>query len=160
MEQSIENKYKNAFYRDRPAHAQCDEFSIRHPKMALDKRAKLFSPFSALRGFDEAIDSKLERYVSRRELSEEDQEALNRALTELAARLREHRPVVVSVRYYVPCADENHEAYGKYGQYRTLTGTLKKLDPVLQKALRVEETVIELADLSEIRIETESGEED
>ncbi len=160
MDRTTESKYKTAFRARRPEHAPCDDFSARHPKMPLSRRAKIFSPFAALRGFEEAIDSKLERYVSRVELNEEEQERINRTLLELIERSRDRRQrVVVTVRWYVPCADENHEAYGLYGQYRTLTGTLRKIDPILQRAIRVDETVIEFSDISEIRIEPRSGED-
>ena len=71
---------------------------------------------------------------------------------------RENR-VYASVRFFVPCADENHEAYGLYGQYRTLTGTLRRIDPILLRAIRVDETEIEFSDISEIRIEPRSGED-
>ncbi len=160
MDQTAEVKYKDIIHRERPQHALCDAFSARHPKMPLGRRAKIFSPFSALRGFEEAVDSKLERYVSKVELNEEEQERINRTLLELIERSRDRRQrVVVTVRWYVPCADENHEAYGLYGQYRTLTGTLRKIDPILQRAIRVDETVIEFSDISEIRIEPRSGED-
>ncbi len=39
----------------RPIH-QGDSFSLRHPKMPPEKRAKLFLAFDALRGFDAALD--------------------------------------------------------------------------------------------------------
>ncbi len=162
MDRTTESKYKNAFRARRPEHAPCDDFSARHPKMPLSRRAKIFSPFAALRGFEEAIDSKLEHYVSKVELSEEDQARLDRTLHDLCELMRDthHRQsVVVSVRWYVPCSDENHEAYGRYGKYQTLTGTLRKIDPVLQKTLRVDETVIEFADISEIQIEPRSWED-
>ncbi|MDO4990059.1 MAG: hypothetical protein Q4E45_06090 [Eubacteriales bacterium] len=160
MEQTAEVKYKDIIHRERPQHALCDEFSVRHPKMQLGQRAKIFSPFSALRGFEEAIDSKLERYVGKVELNEEEQERINRTLLELVERSRDRRQrVVVTVRWYVPCSDENHEAYGLYGQYRTLTGTLRKIDPILQRAIRVDETVIAFSDISEIRAEPRSGED-
>ena len=77
MEQTAETKYAYAFSRCRPEHGRCDEFSLRHPKMPLGQRAKTFSPFSALRGFEEAIDEKRELYVEREEPSEEDQEKTN-----------------------------------------------------------------------------------
>lgn len=154
MEASVETKYRNAYHRDRPEHARCDEFSIRHPKMELGQRAKIFSPFSALRGFEEAIDRKRRRYVSRRELTEEEQARIDCVLRQLAARSRELPGPTVTVTCYVPCGDENHEAYGRYGTYETISGTLLQIDPLLRKALRVGETVIEFADIAEIRIET------
>ncbi|MCR5663768.1 MAG: hypothetical protein K6G17_02700 [Oscillospiraceae bacterium] len=164
MEQTVEQKYKYAFCRERPEHRLPDDFAVRHPKMKLSQRAKIFSPFSALRGFEEAIDSKLERYVGRIEPSEEAREALDRTLSELAGRMKGRRadgePIRVTAVVFVPCGDENHEAYGWGGRYETLTGPLWKLDPLVRKALWVGENVIELADLLSLAVEEPQGEDD
>jgi hypothetical protein len=50
-------KYKDTFEATRPAHERFDDFSLKHPSMSLSKRAKIFSPFDALKGFKDAIDS-------------------------------------------------------------------------------------------------------
>ena len=91
MEQTVEQKYPRAFHGCRPQHALWDDFSVRHPKMPLERRAKIFSPFDALRGFDLAIEDKLRLYVDKRELSEEEQQRLNEALTRLCALTRSRR---------------------------------------------------------------------
>ena len=59
----------------------------------------------------------------------------------------------------MPCRDENHEAYGLRGRYETLTGVVRKVDPELTGTLRIDETEIDLADLTEIRIEESDKEE-
>ena len=160
----MERKYRGTFERCRPEHEPCDEFSIRHPKMQLSQRAKIFSPFAALKGFEEAIDEKLERYVDKRELTEEEQSDLDRILTELYERTRSLRmaredPVRATVCYYVPCPDENHEAYGLRGSYETLSGRVWKVDPMLTKTLRIGDAVIEFADIAAIQIEDAAKEE-
>lgn len=48
-------KYLDVFLKGRPTHGRADAFSVKHPRMAVDRRAKLFAPFAALRGFDEEI---------------------------------------------------------------------------------------------------------
>ena len=57
MDNAAEKKYRGALDRDRPRHEPYDDFSIRHPRMPLGQRAKIFSPFAALAGFEEAIDA-------------------------------------------------------------------------------------------------------
>ncbi len=160
---SVEKKYRGAFHRERPQHGPRDEFSIRHPKMPLSRRAKIFSPFAALTGFEEAIDTKLERYVEKRELNEEEQAELDCVLAELYERTRTPRAVReavnASVTWYVPCPDEHHEAYGLRGTYETLTGRVWKIDPVLTKTLRIGYVVIEFSDIAEIRILDNTEEE-
>ena len=48
-------KYKAVAERGRPVHSPFDPFRLKHPGMPLEKRAKIFAPFDALRGFDFAI---------------------------------------------------------------------------------------------------------
>ena len=48
-------RYKEVLRPGKPVHEKFDSFSIRHPSMPLEKRAKIFSPFDALKGFNEAI---------------------------------------------------------------------------------------------------------
>ena len=48
------DKYERIMNKCRPAHDN-DDFSARHPKMPIKKRAKLFAPFDALRGFSTAM---------------------------------------------------------------------------------------------------------
>ena len=51
--------------------------------MSAARWAKIFSPFDALDGFDEAIEAKTVLYEPRRELSESEKEVLDRALQAL-----------------------------------------------------------------------------
>ena len=56
----IADKYKIVYEKGKPAHAPFDDFSIKHPPMDLTRRAKIFSPFDALKGFnDEIVDTEL-----------------------------------------------------------------------------------------------------
>ena len=48
-------RFRKAFLHGRPQHAEFDDFSLRHPKMPHGKRAKIFAPFDALRGFGEVL---------------------------------------------------------------------------------------------------------
>ena len=160
MQDPVERKYREAFARGRPQHAACDEFSLRHPKMPLGQRAKIFAPFAALTGFEERIEAKLERYVEKRELSEAEQAALDSILAALYERTRRagSAPVYAAVTFYLPCRDEQHEAYGLRGTYETATGRVWRVDHVLSKTLRIGERRLAFADLAAIEI-LESPEE-
>ncbi len=48
-------RYDKVEKRGRPVHKKTDAFSIRHPHMDIRKRAKIFAPFDALRGFSAAL---------------------------------------------------------------------------------------------------------
>ena len=154
-------QYRAALSRGRPRHARCDDFSLKHPPMQLEQRAKIFSPFAALRGFEESIGEKRRLYVEKRELNEEEQAALDaslRYLHERTANLRMAREnqLRASVSYFVPCADENHEAYGCRGSYERFSGVVWKVDAQLRHALLIGDREIELSDLAAISIEEEA----
>ena len=62
-------RYKHVLEKGKPIHDN-DLFSIRHPAMPLSQRAKIFSPFAALKGYDEEIaraeTENLERFSNER----------------------------------------------------------------------------------------------
>ena len=45
-------RYREVYLRGRPQHQKWDDFSVRHPRMSPGRRARIFAPFDALRGFD------------------------------------------------------------------------------------------------------------
>ena len=48
-------KYEDVCRKGKPVHEEGDSFLIKHPPMELSKRAKIFNPFDALKGFNEEI---------------------------------------------------------------------------------------------------------
>ena len=54
-------EYKDIIDKERPVH-NGDEFEARHPKMSRENRAKIFAPFAALKGYEEAIDDTAESH--------------------------------------------------------------------------------------------------
>ena len=153
-------RYRNVFARGKPAHTKTDAFRVRHPSMDVGKRAKIFAPFDALKGFNEAVAAKDELYESRRELNEEDQKELNRRVNILrqlteGGRLARENAVKISVTCYVPCGDPESEAYGVRGQYQTITGICRKVDPDISRSLLVDNTRIPFRDI--FRIENSGG---
>lgn len=77
----MESKEK---YRD-IIHAQRPPVPEGHPRMSILNRAKIFSPFAALRGYDEKINEQDEKslWTARVELAEEVQENIGRRLSNL-----------------------------------------------------------------------------
>ena len=149
-------KYREVFLRGRPQHDRYDYFSIRHPKMNVGKRAKIFAPFDALAGFSEAVAAKNVKYVEKIELCREDLDELNRQLDILhnltyTGRMARANRVTVRVTYFVPCADKHHDAYAIRGQYRTVEGICRNVDPDATQTICVGNTRIAFADI--LRIE-------
>ena len=67
-------RYKDVYLKGKPQHSKTDPFRLRHPSMDVRKRAKIFAPFDALKGFSEAVAAKDVLYEERITLSQEDQE--------------------------------------------------------------------------------------
>ena len=101
--------------------------------MDLNRRAKIFAPFDALKGFSEAVGSKEIHYVKRHEISPEASEKIERqlrALSRLTAngKLARNNSVIVTIEYFVPCSDPNNAAYSVMGQYEQYTGIVWEID--------------------------------
>ena len=69
-------KYGDILEMERP---QTEESLRKHPRMTLQNRAKIFSPFSPLRGYDEQLAAEKQRTerVTKRILTEEEMSALS-----------------------------------------------------------------------------------
>ena len=141
--------YRDVYMRGYPQHPWYDRFRLKHPAMDCSQRAKLFSPFDALKGFDEAIASKEVLYENRLETDEGDKEELNRRLNILHnltvnSRMARANRVTVTLTYFVPCTDRHHEAYGYRGQYATVTGIVWG---VASSGIRIGNMTIRLEDV-------------
>ena len=123
----MEFTYTDIINLHRPAH-DGDVFERRHPKMARLNRAKIFAPFAALSGFDDAVKSKQVPYVPRRIKDAEETRALNRALealyraTRTGALARQNR-VRARVEYFEVCADPNRSSVRRPSPFPTSTGS-------------------------------------
>ena len=142
MAMPVDFRYRDVFLKGKPRHDRYDSFRIRHPEMPPGKRAKLFAPFDALRGFDFAVLMKNEIYTDRVIMSPEDREELDRRLSILHnltynSRIAKANRPQVAVTYYEPCSDVNSEAYGSQGQYKTITGICRNVDAEVTKTILV-----------------------
>ena len=150
-------RYREVFLKGKPQHERFDNFRIRHPRMDVGKRAKLFAPFDALRGFNFAILMKNELYVDRLLLSPEDRMELDRKfhiLHELTynRRLARENKVRVKVTCFEPCSDVNSEFYGTQGQYKTISGICWNVDAEVSGTILVDGQRIRMEDISEIEL--------
>lgn len=100
----------------------------KRPKMDLTHRAKIFSPYDALRGFDEAIDDTAAQSgrVQKILLSEEETATLSDKL------LQVKKGMHLEAEYFVADPDG-------MGNYRTAVGKVLRIDPT-ERVLQIEET--------------------
>lgn len=148
-------EYTEILKQGKPHHEKFDDFYRRHPFMDVSKRAKIFSPFDALKGFGEATAGKRVQYQPKIILVEEIQDEISRRLDilhrlTLNSRIARQNHIVVSVTYFVPCSDKNHEAYGYRGSYLNIEGVCKNVDSVISKTITVDDAVIEFDDILSI----------
>ncbi len=109
--------YQDILYLSRPI--------SKHPKMSVENRAKLFTPFSALRGFDiEILTTEQDRLlVPQISLASDREEEIYRLLNGL------HQGDWATVTYFVPV---KHIAGQLLGEYTVVSDTVKKVDDVEQ----------------------------
>ena len=169
MQMPLNFKYKDVFLKGRPEHERWDSFLIKHPPMPAAKWAKIFSPFDALKGFSEAVASKEIQYVQKIELDDDEKRDLGRKLDVLHnltwnGRMAKANHVMISVKYFVPCQDENNFAFGNAGQYETVTGMVLKVDTEVWKEITIQtetaKKVIGFDDILEITSKTDVFETD
>lgn len=124
-------------------------FLMKHPRMSMVARAKIFSPFAALRGHSDAIDGTALRKlkVNRDDLMEDGVEELERVFSIVVAALEEGERPEVCVTFFVQSVGTSEGI----GEYVTLIGTVTKLD-TFKHVLCVGEKQIPLADIRKIEM--------
>lgn len=146
-------RHAEIFRRGRPRHGKpgvlstYDAFYIKHPPMNSLRRAKLFSAFDALSGFDDRITAKEILYKERQILTEEEKEELDRRLAVIRSlapdtrTARENR-IHIEVTYFSPCEDSESEFFESgYGRYRTAAGIVRKVDILKRRILVGDENI-------------------
>lgn len=88
------------------------------PPMPMEERAKIFAPFAALRGFDEAIKRKQKSSDLKIELTEDEKEQMDRIFQQLKESLKNKENRMITAVYY-----ELDEESG-LGHYTKRTGIL------------------------------------
>lgn len=121
---------------------------IKHPRMSVENRAKIFSPFAALRGHNDAIEETADKVLTIRqdELMEDSRLELDEALGELAERMERGEHPVVKVTYFV---QDKVLAKG-VGTYQDVEGAVAKLDAVA-KTIQIVDLVINLSNVKTLK---------
>ena len=146
--------YRALFLHGRPRHKKYDDFWRKHPPMDRTHRAKIFSAFDALSGFDAWIASKETPYCDRRHLCEGEREELDKKLVTLrqltcsSRAARRNRPQV-TVQYFSPCQDENSFAYGSGGTYETVSGTCRRVDDIYG-TITIDDLILPIDDIASV----------
>jgi hypothetical protein len=108
----------------RPRH-NGDAFSRRHPPMAVSSRAKIFAPFAALKGHDQALARQKRHMAPLRLLADEERLAINRRLQHLCSLLNNGQSPMLKLIYFMPDSDLPDR-----GITAEQTGKLAAIDPL------------------------------
>ena len=131
----MSGKYNDILYLPRPT-------SAKHPRMPISDRAAIFSPFAALSGHAGAIAETARLTDQRMELDEDTRAELDRRQAVLLKQIAEQPEVTVT--WFQP--DERKDG----GSYVTVTGRLKRIDPVERIMTLQDGTSIPLEDVVEL----------
>ena len=112
------------------------------PQMPLYSRAAQFSPFSALTGYEDAIEETARLTENKHTLSDEETDMLNRKMVLLKDKISE-RPTI-SIRYFIP--DELKDG----GSYSTISGKLRAIDSFNRLVILHDGTTIPFDDIEDI----------
>lgn len=110
--------------------------------MSLYNRAAQFSPFSALTGYEDAIEETARLTENKHTLSDEETDMLNRKMALLKDKIGEHP--TISIRYFIP--DELKDG----GSYSTISGELRAIDSVNRLVILQDGTTIPFDDIEDV----------
>ena len=113
--------------------------SIKRPHMSMRDRAAQFSPFAALTGHDAAIAETARLTDKKLSLDEDAKIDLDEKLQFIMENL-DYSPVV-SITYFVP--DKKKEG----GAYLTMTGIVRRIDPVAKTVIFTDRRSIQIEDI-------------
>ena len=155
MKMPADFRYRHVLEKGKPRHDKYSRFRIRHPEMPCSRRAKIFAPFDALKGFNEAISSKNINYTDRPVLSAYRKNLLNRKLSELQKTILLRRTagktgIDVSVTYFELCTDRENAAYGIRGLIKTVTGCCRRIDAEVSRCIELDGLTISFEDLLDV----------
>ena len=149
-------KYKDVYERGRPQHKTWDSFKLKHPPMSASRWAKIYAPFDALKGFDDAIGAQEELPVRKPDLGEFEKEELDRKLGILAGLTRNGKEarknqIKVTVEYFETVDGgsgcEEIESFEELGKIRVLSGQVWNVDAILTHTIKIDNEVIDMTDL-------------
>lgn len=113
------------------------------PHMPRADRAKIFSPFAALKGYNQAVKRMETIRIDKPERFEEQKEALNRKLSLL------EKGQVITISYFHSDSGLNGAGRTGQGNFQTVTGTVWKIDPAFQ-VLKINDLSIPFDDIWDI----------
>lgn len=145
LEAKVTHKYDDIINMPYPL-ASADK--IKHPRMNVTDRAKIFAPFAALKGHDEAIAAKEKIVVPRMELSDESKEYLDLQLKKIEQLIKTGEHPIITVVFF----QKSNTGLMELGEYIKFTGMVAKIDHTL-RIIQIIEKRLHFEDIYKIEIE-------
>lgn len=118
-----------------------------HPRMPRANRAAQFMPFSALSGYEEAVQETARQTEQFRELDEDSRRRLDETLQVIQQSLGMHQNVQVTITCFIP------DKYKDGGNYQEYSGLVKRIDAYRRRILLLDGTALPIAYISDIQLE-------
>lgn len=115
-----------------------------HPRMSLHDRAAQFSTFAALTGHEEEINESARLTEKKLELDEDEKIRINEKLQFIKNNI--DKDITVTFTYFVP------DVKKAGGEYRKITGKVKKINIYEHKIIMSEGMIINIEDIIDVDI--------
>lgn len=116
--------------------------STKYSQMSIDSRAVQFAPFSALAGYEEAIQETSRQTDKRIEIDEDLKDSLNNKIQFLQSNIEKNPEITITYFVY----DQKKEG----GKYMTLNGKAKKVNENQQYITLIDNTRIPIKEIISI----------
>ena len=118
--------------------------------MAVADRAKIFMPFAALKGYDEAVDDKKKLYTKRIELTEERKEELDRQICLFKISITKGEQLEAIIKYFEIDERASIEKKEDVGKYIAIIGEVSRVDE-FRRRIKINEKYKGMEDILEIK---------
>ena len=118
--------------------------------MAVADRAKIFMPFAALKGYDEAVDDKKRLFTKRIELTEERKEELDRQIYLFKTSITKGEQLEAVIKYFEGDERASMEKKEEVGKYIDIIGKVSKVDE-FRRRIKINDKYIGMEDILEIK---------
>lgn len=124
--------------------------SVRHPRMSIAARAAQFAPFSALTGFDDAVNETARLTEKKAELDENRKAQLDARMKFIQEYLKGAFELDESVSKKVKVTYFEKDDKKEGGCYKEKKGEIKKVDVYAQKLIMKSGTLIPIHDIYDL----------
>ena len=114
-------------------------FKLKHTRMTIENRASIFSPFSALSGYEESIIDASKEIINKVELDDNQKEIVNDKLIKLE---KSNFKDEIEIKYY------NQNSM----EYLNIKDKIKKIDMINKEILLLDKAKIKIDDILDINV--------